>query len=147
MSLRDPVVVYNAANNMQAIFARDALIAAGVDAFVIEDVSQVGTWVGGLIPEIHKPQVWVERVDIERAKPVLDEFERRSNELRHAGAEGEAARSVIEVVCEECGRSASFPAAQEGSVQQCPHCGEYIDVGEGDMPAGWEDSEGLVEEP
>src|SRR6516164_2414056 len=106
MSLRDPVVVYNAANNMQAIFARDALIAAGVDAFVIEDVSQVGTWVGGLIPEIHKPQVWVERVDIERAKPVLDEFERRSNELRHAGAEGEAARSVIEVVCEECGRSA-----------------------------------------
>lgn len=147
MAFRDPVAVYNAANNMQALFVRDALIAAGVDAFVIEDVSQVGTWVGGLIPEIHKPQVWVERVDIERAKPVLEEFERRSNALRDAGAEGVAPGSEIAVVCEECGRPASFPAAQEGSVQQCPHCGAYIDVAEGDMPSGWEDSEGLAEEP
>jgi hypothetical protein len=147
MALRDPVAVYNAADNMQAIFVRDALIAAGVDAFVIEDVSQVGTWVGGLVPEIHKPQVWVERTEIERAKPVLDEFERRANELRDARAEAGAIGPAIEVVCEECGRPASFPAAQEGSVQQCPHCGEYIDVGEGDMPEGWEDSEGQAEEP
>jgi putative signal transducing protein len=147
MAFRDPVAVYNAANNMQAIFVCDALIAAGVEAFVIEDVSQIGTWLGGLIPEIHKPQVWVERADIERAKPVLDAFERRSNELRDAGAQGVEPVPVIEVVCEACGRPASFPAAQEGSVQRCPHCRAYLDVGEGDMPAGWEDSEGLAEEP
>jgi hypothetical protein len=29
MALRDPVAVYNAVNNMEAIFVRDALIAAG----------------------------------------------------------------------------------------------------------------------
>lgn len=144
MAFRDPVAIYNAANNMQAIFVRDALIAAEVDAFVIEDVSQVGTWVGGLIPEIHKPQVWVERTDMERAKPILDDFERRSNELRDAGAEDGA--PAIEVVCEECGRPASFPAVQAGSVQQCPHCGAYVDVGEGDMPTGWEDSERPAED-
>src|SRR5215831_15111829 len=100
MAFRDPVAVYNAANNLQAIFVRDALIAAGVEAFVIEDVSQVGTWMGGLIPEIHKPQVWVERADIERAKPVLDDFERRANEFRDAGADGGAPGPVIKVVCE-----------------------------------------------
>jgi hypothetical protein len=147
MALRDPVAVYNAANNMEAIFVRDALVAAGVDAFVIEDLSRVGTWIGGFIPEIHKPQVWVERADIERAKPVLDDFERRSTDLREAGAEAGATGPVIEVVCEECGRPASFPAAQQGSVQQCPHCRAYIDVGDGEAPAGWEDGEGAAEEP
>jgi hypothetical protein len=144
MAFQDPVAVYNAGNNMQALFLRDALIAADVEAFVIEDVSQVGTWVGGLIPEIHKPQVWVERADIDRAKPVIDDFERRSNELRDASAEREALGSVIEVVCEECGESASFPVAQRASVQECPHCGAYLDVeDEGDS----EDSEDPAEEP
>jgi Putative prokaryotic signal transducing protein len=141
MALSDPVAVYNAANNLQAVFVRDALIAAGIEAFVIEDISQVGTWVGGLIPELHKPRVWVERCDIERAKPVLDEYERRTNELRGVGREGGTTKLVIEVICEDCSRPTSFPATQEGSVQQCPHCGAYVDVGEGDVPEGWEDSE------
>ncbi len=30
--------------------------------------------------------------------------------------------------CEECGREVTFPAARRGSVETCPHCGEYIDV-------------------
>jgi hypothetical protein len=145
MPLRDPIAVYNAASNLEAIFLRDALIAAGVNAFVIEDVSQIGTWLGGLIPEIHKPQVWVERTDTERAKPVLDDFERRSNELREPEAEGGAPGAVIEVICEECRRPASFPAAQRGSVQQCPQCRAYVDVG-GEVQAGWEDDEGRAEE-
>jgi hypothetical protein len=147
MAFRDPVAVYNAANNLEAAFVRDALIAAGVEAFLIEDVSQVGTWIGGLVPEIHKPQVWVERADIQRAKPVLDEFERRATELREAGPEGGAPGPALEVVCEECGGSASFPATQQGSVQQCPHCGAYIDVGEDEVSEGWRDSKGLAEEP
>ena len=72
MGLRDPVAVYNAANNLEAHLVQQALDAADIEAFVIEDVSQVGAWVGGLMPEIHKPQVWVERADIQRAKPVLE---------------------------------------------------------------------------
>ena len=35
----------------------------------------------------------------------------------------------IEVVCDECGQRSAFPAAQGGSVQQCRHCGAYVDVG------------------
>jgi hypothetical protein len=145
MALRDPVAVYNAANNVEAHLVRDALLASGIEAHVTEDVSQIGTWVGGLIPEMHKPQVWVERTDIDRAKPVLDEFERRSAELRDTGPEGIEDADPIEVVCDECGGRASFPAAQRGSVQVCSQCGAYLDVGDEEPPDGW--GEGDTEGP
>jgi Putative prokaryotic signal transducing protein len=136
MALRDPVAVYNAASNMEAHFVREALTAAGIEAFVIEDVSQVGTWAFGLIPEIHKPQVWVERADIARAKPVLEDYERRTAELRAADAAADAGPD-IEAVCEECGGRSTFPAAVRGTVQTCRHCGEYLDVG-GEEEADWQ---------
>jgi hypothetical protein len=134
MPLRDPIAVYNAANNLEAGFVRDALAAAGVEAYVTEDVSQVGTWAGGLVPELHKPQVWVERADAERAVPLLHEFESRAADLRDPGPGADG--PPVEAVCEECGERATFPAAQLGSVQSCPHCGEYMDVGGDDCPRG-----------
>jgi len=141
MGLRDPVAVYNAASNVEALLVRDALIAAGIEAHVTEDLSPVGTWVGGLIPEIHKPQVWVERTDVERAGGALDEYERRLLQRRRAG-EGEAGSGPpIEVECEECGGLASFPAAQRGSVQECPQCGAYIDVGGEELSDDWKSSQ------
>ena len=118
MAFRDPVAVYNAANNLEATFVRDALVAAGVEAFVIEDVSQVGTWVGGLIPEIHKPQVWVERDDIGRAVPLLEDYERRAARRRSSEA---TAGAPVQAVCEECGEASSFPANQRGTTQNCAH--------------------------
>jgi len=130
MSLRDPVAVYNARNNMEAHLARNALTAAGVQAFVTEDLSPVGGSLAGLLPEIHKPQVWVERADADRTRPILEEFERRAAELRNA-SEGAVPRGApVEVLCEDCGERTSFPAAQRGSVQECPHCGAFLDVGE-----------------
>jgi hypothetical protein len=147
MSLHDPVAIYNAASNMEAGFVRDALLAAGLAAFVIEDVSQVGTWMGGHVAEIHKPQVWVERVDVERAKPVLDEFERRAAALR-AAPDPEQGGPTIEAVCEECGGRSPFPAVQRGSVQQCPQCNAYLDVGGEEMPGDWDEGDDAsAEEP
>jgi hypothetical protein len=128
MPLRDPVAVYNAANNVEAHLLRNALGTAGVEAFVTEDISHVGTWILGLIPEIHKPQVWVERADVERVKPILDDYERRAAELRDANTQDEQTQTAVEVVCEECGERSAFPVIQLGSVQQCPHCGAYVDV-------------------
>lgn len=62
--------------------------------------------------------------------------------------EGAAPGGVpIEVLCEECGERTSFPAAQRGSVQECPHCGTFLDVGEepgGDFPPSDEE---VVTEP
>jgi hypothetical protein len=143
MALRDPVAVYNAANNVEAHSVRNALAHAGLEAFVTEDISQVGTWMFGLIPEIHKPQVWVERADIERAKPILDDYERRAAELRESSSPEEApAGPAIDVLCEECGQCSSFPAAQRGSVQQCKHCGAYVDVETETSSEEWAESQG-----
>ena len=41
----------------------------------------------------------------------------------------------IEFACEECGKEMSHPVSDIGTVQQCPHCGEYVDVPEDDQPA------------
>jgi hypothetical protein len=139
MPLRDPVAVYNAANNIEAHLVRNALNDSGIEAFAAEDNSQAGTWMMGMIPEIHKPQVWVDRADVARAKPVLEDFERRAAELQDTGAQD---RPPIEVICEECGQRSTFPAAQRGSVQQCRHCGAYVDVGGDAIMEPWPESQG-----
>jgi hypothetical protein len=144
MALRDPVAVYDAASNLEALLVRDGLIAAGVEAFVVEDVSQVGTWMGGLVPGIHKPQVWVDRADAARAGPILATFEERAAGRRDAGGSA-SADPPIAVVCEECQAPASFPASQKGSVQQCAVCGAYLDVGEAELPDGWTEADGESE--
>lgn len=130
MALNDPVAVYNAANNIEAQLICNLLNDAAIEAYITEDVSTVGVWMFGLLPEIHKPQVWVDRSDIVRVKPLLDEYEnqqlqRRQSEEKQRAEDG----AMVETTCEECGRQSIFPAAQEDSVQDCPHCGAYMDVG------------------
>jgi hypothetical protein len=120
MALRDPVAVYKAAHSFEAHLLRNALGNAGVEAFVTEDISHA---------EIHKPQVWVERADVERVRPIFEDYERRAAELRHARTQDEEqAEPAMEVVCEDCGERSGFVASQLGSVQQCQHCGAYVDV-------------------
>ena len=58
---------------------------------------------------IHQPQVWIERADIERARPVPTDYDERTAE-RLAAERLAADRGTstvtgppIEVVCESCG--------------------------------------------
>jgi hypothetical protein len=51
MALQNPVAVYNASSNVEAQLLRSLLAESGIEAFAIDDVSQVGTWVFGLLPE------------------------------------------------------------------------------------------------
>lgn len=125
MELHDPVAAYNAASNVEAHLVCNLLVDAGIEAMVVEDVSQVGVWIGGLVPEIHKPQVWIARADVERAGTVLSDHAQRQFERQNAQT-GES----IEVSCEECATLSWFPHSEKGSVQSCPHCGAYVDVGE-----------------
>jgi hypothetical protein len=118
MALQDPVAVYDAANDVDAQLICNLLNEAGVEAYVTEDDAQVG--------QVMKPQVWVDRSAIDRAKPLLQEYERRQQREGTAQADD----AVLESVCEECGQRGVFPADQEGTVQTCPHCGGYMDVGE-----------------
>jgi len=133
MELRDPVIAYDAATNVEAQLVKMLLTEAGIDAFASEDHSTAGLWMFGVMPEIHKPQVWVSSEDHDRAQLLLQEYEQQAAERRLPGASSEAsAGPAIEVVCEECGKQSSLPSSQKGSVQDCPHCGAYVDVGDGD---------------
>ncbi len=140
MALSDSVAIYTAASNLDAHFVRDRLVATGIEAFVVEDVSQVGTFVGGLIPGLHKPQVWVDRANVGRAEPIVIDFDESTARLAEGHIGTHDAAQPINVVCEECDQLATFPAAQRGSVQQCPHCGDYVDVGETDQAGDWCDA-------
>ncbi len=140
MSLRDPFAAYNAANNIEAHLVCHLLVEAGIEAMVIEDVSQVGVWWGGTVSEIHKPQVWIERADVEKARPVLTEYDRRSAERRAAEQQTEAEAAPITATCGSCGKTAEFARALNGTVQICPHCRRYLDVGEAVDFEGWEDA-------
>ena len=128
MNLKDPVAAYNGANSLEVNMLQNLLDEAGIEAFVMEDDSPVGIWMGGLIPEIHKPQVWIEREDIDRAKPIIDDYERSVAERRALDERSKGNDGPIKITCEECHKETSFPYGQLGSVQFCPACGAYIDV-------------------
>jgi hypothetical protein len=131
MPLQNPVAVYTARTNTEAQLVAHLLGQVGVEAHVTEDLSLAGLWVGGTVAGIHRPQVWVDRADLSRAEPVLRDYERRTAESAVA-----AGGPDVEAVCEECGRPSAFPAAQRGTVQDCPHCGATMDVGD-DGDADW----------
>ena len=118
MALDDPLAVYDAANDVEAQLICNILNEAGVEAYVTDDDAQVGQFM--------KPQVWVDRSAIDRAKPILEDYERRQEREVMPQADG----AVVESVCEECGTRTAFSASQEGTVQTCPHCGAFMDVGE-----------------
>lgn len=128
MDLVDPVKIYAATSNVEAQMICRLLQSAGVDAFAGEDLSVAGIWLGGTIPGVFDAGIYVSRADAERAAAVIRQHEQQ--EAERSSAHG----TEVEATCEECGKTASFPAAQRGTVQNCPHCGAFLDVGEEDLP-------------
>lgn len=135
MELRDPIAIYNAANNLEAALVCALLNSSGIEAFAVEDTSVVGQWMFGLLPEIHKPQVWIERANIEAAKPILEKYELEQAGKRQAKNDG----APIEVVCEECNKPSEYPASRLGSIETCVHCGAYVDVDDPSLDE-WDES-------
>jgi len=74
MAILNPVVVYNATDNIEAHFLRDFLEQNGIEAYASRDESFVGMGLFGL-PALHKPQVWVDQTNVEKARPLLEQFE------------------------------------------------------------------------
>jgi hypothetical protein len=138
MPLQEPVAVYTAANNVEAHVVCNILNDEGIEAHVTDDVSQAGVWMFGLLPGIHRPQVWIDRSNVDRAKPILEDYEDRLLERQEADRQNVVAgEATVKADCEECGRSSVFPAAQRGTVQDCPHCGAYVDVGDSPESEEW----------
>jgi len=129
--LKDPVPAYNGASHVEVHLLQNFLDEAGIEAYVPEETTN--SWDGGLIPAVQTPQVFIEREDVERAKPILEEYERHIAE-RKAAEEASAKKGPIKITCEECHKEATFPYAQLGTVQVCPSCGAYVDVTLDDTP-------------
>ena len=61
---------------------------------------------------------------------MIDEYERRAGERNEARRHAQTGEPPLEVLCEECNQTSSFPSEQAGTVQSCPRCGAYVDVGQ-----------------
>ncbi|HEX3727945.1 MAG TPA: DUF2007 domain-containing protein [Pirellulales bacterium] len=135
MDLRDPIVVYTGASNLEVQLVKVFLSEAGIDACADEDLSLAGLWAFGTLPGIHQPRVWVSTQDRERAQRLLVAYENLAVERQQASQNHDhPAKTLIDVQCEECKVVSSYPSAQLGTVQECPRCGAYVDVG--DIDAG-----------
>lgn len=129
------VEVYRAKNATQAHMLATALEEAVIKAEVQgESLNTLSLTAVNLISDASlwwaAPRILVLEEDAERAGRLLLELEARER-VKAQETEG---MPPIDAVCENCGRRCSFPAAQHGSVQQCPQCGGYIDVGDEDSP-------------
>lgn len=128
--LTNPVVAYTANGNLEAHSVVTWLRANGVRSHAVEDNSGVSLFAFGTISQFHKPQVFVNKKDLERAGELLRQFEEQRDQRR---AEQDNS-PPIESECEECGETSEFPASQDGTTQNCPKCNAFMDVGTFDWP-------------
>jgi len=137
MPLTNPIAAYNASSNLEAHLVCTLLNESGIEAMVVEDVSTAGLWVGGTVSEIHKPQVFIERAEIDRARLVLTEYDRQ-NANRIAAQRNTAPVDFIQMNCEHCQQLLQFAGSLAGTTQICPHCRKYVDVLDPNSPGDWE---------
>jgi hypothetical protein len=138
MAIKDPISAYNAENNAEAHLLCNFLEENGIEAHVTLDESVVGLGPLGMLPGIHKPQIWIDRSNAGAATLLLAEYERDRSRRRSTEESAQDADSTIGAICEDCGKTTLFPASKNGTVQDCSHCGAYIDVG--DVPEEFSDN-------
>lgn len=146
MNFENPTVVHVATSNIDAHVIVDMLAANGIAANAVEDQSGVSLWMFGRIGQFHKPKVWVDKPNSVEAAQLIRSFEtdrvqrgKAAEETTALASEQETGTpSQIEVVCEDCGKSTSFPRTLDGTTQECLHCWAFVDVG--DLP--WEEDFG-----
>lgn len=133
MNLDDPIAIHESKNHLGAVQVAEFLSSQGIQAFADEDDS-LG---GGLGVFTSEPtfQVWVSREDGPKITALLAEFE--SNAVQQEMEQKPKATEPITAECEECGKPSVYEAEHDGTVQECPLCHSYVDVGELD----WEDQD------
>jgi hypothetical protein len=121
MLYRDPKCVFVATGFGQADVVAGWLQEHGIPAEVMNRET-LGGMISPLLTTATGVEVWV--VNPEQAPEAIQLLGERTVELATSKPSG----PPVEVVCEECGKTSTFPAEQQGSVQNCPHCNAYLDV-------------------
>jgi Putative prokaryotic signal transducing protein len=127
MYYRDPKCVYVEGESVaRANLVVGWLAARGIAAEVMNEMT-LGGFEGltAILPQklsLRGVEVWVkDPADADRARQLL--ADRDAEMQAKANREG-----TVQADCEECGRTATFPAAEQGTIQDCPHCGATMDV-------------------
>jgi hypothetical protein len=140
-SLTEPTLAYTAIGNLEAHGVVAWLRSHGIRAHAVEDHSLGGLFILGVVTQIHKPQVFVNKVDFEDAAELIQQYEAQRNRER----------SVLDTMppitseCEECGTASEFPVSQNGTTQNCPKCNAYMDVGTDQWPEDFDFGEDVDE--
>lgn len=130
MAISNPIAIYNAEDNIEAQLLCQHLEDNGVEAYAVMDEAVTGLWAFGKLPEIYKPQIWIDKSNREVAVTVLSEHEAELIKRRRASKARDRGGDTIDAICEECGQTSTFAATKKGTTQDCQHCGAYMDVGE-----------------
>ena len=118
----DPICVRRTATVEEAEMVAAWLEECGVAATVVGQES-LGVHAFGVTDRDGVHVMVADKPTAERAAALLVEHDKRHPPR-------DAAASVVEAKCEECGFVGSFTPDQRGSVQQCTECGEFVDVPE-----------------
>ena len=121
MDLHDPVAVYSPRTLAEGEAIAQALSNSGIPAKVLME------------------EVVVAQADAERAAEALKAYEHSLTV--------NAPQTFINAICEECGQSSTFDGSLAGSVQDCPHCGKFMDVAPQGNDQEWGEPEEEEAEP
>lgn len=122
---KDKRCVYVANTQASAIGVSHWLEQVGIENILVDKTTlgfSYGVSFTSSDPAADGWQIWVKDPgQIERALELIAVRDQRRQDRRKLGE--------IEATCEECGQGSFFSGSQRGTVQNCPHCGRYMDVG------------------
>ncbi len=123
------VEVYSAENGLEAHSLRFILEDKGIRTQVVGESLQAA---GGDLPlgATLAPRVWVREGDARRAREIIETHSGRPRAKRGkpSGPGGRPNTENVTFACQECGKSVTFGVWRCGHVENCPHCGSYVDV-------------------
>ena len=150
MALQDPVAIYYAKTNTEAMLLCHILKQDGIEAFLMEDNSMTGVWIADMLGNIRLPKVWVDKSDEARAAALIQKYEQNRFDHDPERAQGVGDETLVQAACEECGHSSMFSGRILGSVQECPVCGKFMDVESADDRTegeeGWGEDDAVSED-
>lgn len=139
MSEQDPNCVYVTSNPKAADFVvawlQDQGIAAEVQTHLKESDGVVLTPFSNSDMSNH---LEVHITDVDKAEEVKELIlANQDSIIQQAQAIDAAPPQDMVVVCESCGKSNVYPGELQGTVQDCQHCGHYLDVPGGEDEYDW----------
>ncbi|MFO0809318.1 MAG: hypothetical protein U0746_11885 [Gemmataceae bacterium] len=127
---RDPKCVFVADENGEARIIASWLTGLGINADVMDEMTRGGfEGLTAILPggiSARGLEVWV--TDPDRADEARELLKQRAEDQRAKQARNAARAGDVIITCEDCGKQSPFPASLAGNIEQCPHCGSYIDI-------------------